>query len=118
MSESSLIPERQLSLSPGLAATIGLEETILLQHLQAQFEHRDPEIRDNHAWLNIPRSYLLRTLPFWDAGDLGRISRSLVDKGVLLIGSPPLHDCEYLLFAINDPVSAASPPPACPTGRS
>ena len=38
MSESSLIPERQLSFSPGLAATIGLEETILLQHLRALFD--------------------------------------------------------------------------------
>ncbi|MFT7177627.1 MAG: hypothetical protein ACJAUG_003642, partial [Halioglobus sp.] len=34
MSESSLVPERQLVFSPGLAATIGLEEAILLQHLQ------------------------------------------------------------------------------------
>ncbi len=41
MSDSSLIPERQLVFSPGLAATIGLEETILLQHLQVLLEHRD-----------------------------------------------------------------------------
>ena len=34
MSNSSLVPERQLVFSPGLAATIGLEESILLQHLQ------------------------------------------------------------------------------------
>ena len=31
MHESSLVPERQLVFSPGLAATIGLEEAILLQ---------------------------------------------------------------------------------------
>ena len=111
MSDSSLIPERQLTFSPGLAATIGLEETILLQHLQAQFEHREAEIRDNHAWLNVSRAYLLGTLPFWSAEDLGRISRSLVDKGVLLVGSPPLQDCEHLLFAVNEPVRAAPPPP-------
>ena len=111
MSDSSLIPERQLTFSPGLASTIGLEETILLQHLQAQFEHREAEIRDNHAWLNVSRAYLLGTLPFWSAEDLGRISRSLVDKGVLLVGSPPLQDCEHLLFAVNEPVRAAPPPP-------
>ena len=114
MSDSSLIPERQLTFSPGLAATIGLEETILLQHLQALFEHQASEVRDNHAWLNISRSYLMRTLPFWSAEDLGRISRSLVDKGVLLVGSPPLHDSEHLLFAINEPVAAVAPTPQAP----
>ena len=34
MSDFSLIPERQLLFSPLLAATIGLDEAILLQHLQ------------------------------------------------------------------------------------
>ena len=114
MSDSSLIPEHQLVFSPGLAATIGLEETILLQHLQALFAHHEAEIRDNHAWINISRDYLLRSLPFWNSEDLNRISRSLVDKGVLLIGSPPLLGCEHLLFAINEPVHAVAPPPAQP----
>ena len=44
MSESSLVPERQLVFSPGLAATIGLEEAILLQHLQLQFDHLESHI--------------------------------------------------------------------------
>ena len=85
MSDSSFIPERQLLFSPGLAATIGLEEAILLQHLHALFEHHDAQVRDNHAWLSVERDYLLRSLPFWSVEDLHRISRNLVDKGVLLI---------------------------------
>jgi len=104
MSGSSLIPERQLLFSPGLAATIGLEEAILLQHLQTLFEHRSAQIRDNHAWLSVERDFLLRALPFWDAEDLHRISRNLVDKGVLLIESPPLHTTNRLLFTVNEPV--------------
>ena len=111
MSEFSLIPERQLIFSPGLAATIGLEEAILLQHLQALFEHHSPQIKDNHAWLAIERGFLLRTLPFWNAEDLHRISRNLVDKGVLLIDSPPLHTTDRLVFAVNEPVQQAAPAP-------
>ena len=107
MSDSSLIPERQLVFSPGLAGTIGLEEAILLQHLQALFDHREAQVRHNHAWLSVERDFLLSTLPFWSVEDLHRISRSLVDKGVLLVESPPLHTSERLLFAINEPVSAA-----------
>ena len=119
----SLVPERQLVFSPGLAATIGLEEAILLQHLQALFEHCDADVRANRAWLRVERAYLLRTLPFWEPLDLHRITRSLVDKGVLLVESPPLHSAEVLVFAINEPAPAPSPlpvpaEPRAPTRRS
>ena len=123
MSDSSLVPERQLVFSPGLAATIGLEESILLQHLQALFDHQSPQVRDNHAWLSVDRALLLHTLPFWGIEDLQRISRSLADKGVLLIDSPPLLHSEQLVFAVNEPViEPRSRPPAAlqttPTRRS
>ena len=104
MSDSSIIPERQLVFSPGLAATIGLEEAILLQQLGELFEHREPQIENGFAWLSIERSFLLRKLPFWGPVDLHRISRALVDKGVLLVNSPPLHSTERLLFALNETV--------------
>lgn len=113
MPDSSLVPERQLVFSPGLAATIGLEEAILLQHLHSLLEHRDAKIRDNFAWFSVSRSYLLSSLPFWSVEDLHRISRSLADKGVVLIDSPPLHSCEKLSFAINEQVRS-SPAPTAP----
>ncbi|MEH6518684.1 MAG: DnaT-like ssDNA-binding domain-containing protein [Halioglobus sp.] len=122
MSDSSLVPERQLVFSPGLAATIGLEESILLQHLHAQFDLQSPQQRDGFAWLSVTRQYLLRSLPFWNAIDLHRISRSLVDKGVILIDSPPLHTEDRLLFAMNEPVRSNRepinvPPPPAPVSR-
>ncbi len=106
MSDSSFIPERQLLFSPALAATIGLEEAILLQHLKDLFLHRQAENRHGYAWLTIEREWLLDTLPFWSAIDLHRVSKSLADKGVVLIGSPPLHESEMLLFAINETQSS------------
>jgi len=125
MSDSSFIPERQLTFSPGLAATIGLEEAILLQHLQQLFEYRDAEVRRGFAWLSVQRHFLLAALPFWSAEDLHRVVRSLVDKGVLLVESPPLHSASELLFAVNEPAvdhkpTTATPatPPAPPARRS
>jgi hypothetical protein len=109
MSDSSFIPERQLLFSPALAATIGLEEAILLQHLSELFQHRKAEQRHGYAWLSIEREWLLNTLPFWTAIDLHRVSKSLSDKGLILIASPPLHEAEILLFAINESSSAARP---------
>ena len=124
MSDFSLIPERQLVFSPLLAATIGLEEAILLQHLQQLFEHNSPQIRKGYAWLSVERAFLLHTLPFWAAEDLHRISRNLADKGVLLIDSPPLHTAEQFVFALNEPVQPATspstqtPPTTVPVRRS
>jgi hypothetical protein len=123
MSDFSLIPERQLLFSPVLAATIGLEEAILLQHLQQVFEHHSPQHRNGYAWFSIERAFLLRTLPFWTVEDLQRISRGLVDKGVLLIDTPPLLTAEHLTFAVNEPATASKsatpePPPVVPARRS
>jgi hypothetical protein len=97
----SFIPEHQLAFSPALAATIGLEEAILLQHLGELFRHHRVENRDNFDWLTVERQWLLDTMPFWDVNDLQRISKSLVDKGVILLASPPLLEAERVIFAIN-----------------
>jgi hypothetical protein len=124
MPDSSLVPERQLVFSPGLAATIGLHEAILLQHLKSLFDHHPGQIREQRAWLRVERDLLLRTLPFWPVEELQRVCRSLVDKGVLLVSSPPLPESDHLLFAINERAVQAEPPavsqpaPATPTRRS
>ncbi|QIB66128.1 DnaT-like ssDNA-binding domain-containing protein [Kineobactrum salinum] len=104
MSNSSLMPEQQLVFSPSLAATIGLEEAILLQQLGGLFAHRAARHRDGFAWLAVERDQLLHSLPFWNAGDLQRIVRSLADKGVILVeaaatGGPGNH---RLVFALNE----------------
>ncbi|GAB3273438.1 DnaT-like ssDNA-binding domain-containing protein [Parahaliea aestuarii] len=108
MTDSSLVPEQQLVFSPGLAATIGLEEAILLQQLHGLLQHRPTTLREGFAWLEVERGFLLRLLPFWEAPQLHRILRSLVDKGVLLVGSPPIHSAERLLFALNEPATGSA----------
>ena len=110
MSDSSFIPERQLVFSPALAQTIGLEEAILLQHLAELFRHREAQEHRGQAWLRVERSWLLETLPFWSAVDLHRVSRSLADKGLILMESPPLHESEVLVFALNEGRSGARRP--------
>ena len=102
MSDSSFIPERPLVFSPALAQTIGLEEAILLQHLDELYQHRQVQHHKGRDWLRVERHWLLETLPFWSAIDLHRISKSLADRGLILIDSPPLHDTDVLVFVIND----------------
>lgn len=102
MSQSSLIPEHPLLISPSLAATIGLEEAVLLKQLSELVEHRSTISVQGYKWLEIERSYLEKVLPFWSSVDLHRVSKSLVDKGIILIDSPPLHTASTLKFAINE----------------
>ncbi|HAN68458.1 MAG TPA: hypothetical protein DCQ70_08195, partial [Halieaceae bacterium] len=102
MPHSSLIPEPPLVFSPGLAATIGLEEAILLQQLATLFTHRAAQLHRGYRWLRVERDFLLQQLPFWGPADLYRICQSLADKGVILVESPPLHSHPELLFAMNE----------------
>ncbi len=109
MSDSSIIPEQALVFSPGLAQAIGLEEAILLQQLADLFRHRDSQTHGGLSWLRIERDWLLNALPFWSVVDLHRVSRSLVDKGLILTESPPLLESDVLVFALNESQAAASP---------
>ena len=130
MADSSLVPERQLVFSPGLAATIGLEEAILLQQVSLEQSYSQPSIRRGLAWFTMERERLLQQLPFWSAIDLHRILRSLVDKGVILVDSPPIHSHPQLVVALNEPVTqpgqassvhaagAREPVAAAPAGRA
>ncbi|TNF09066.1 MAG: hypothetical protein EP323_00730 [Gammaproteobacteria bacterium] len=110
----SLIPEKPLVISPSLAATIGLEEAILLQTLGEVRSHHTPEAQGDHQWLTTSASQLLTLLPFWQLEDIQRITSSLRDKGVLLVASAPLRESAELRFAFNERqanVSCVSVPP-------
>lgn len=110
---ATLIHERALVISPTLAATIGLEEAVLLTllHDAAQFTPRRGQ------WYEIRKEELLRLLPFWSERDCQRISASLRDKGVLAIDSPPLDQSPCLRFALDTATPSVrypSTPPRAP----
>ncbi|MBP8924671.1 MAG: hypothetical protein KBG75_02325 [Pseudomonadales bacterium] len=96
---SSLNHERPLVISPTLAATIGLEEALLLQFLH-EFTQLIPG--EHHGqWREITKAELLRLLPFWNERDCQRVSTSLREKGVLWIDSPPLEQSACLRFCLD-----------------
>jgi len=75
-------------------------------------------------WYMIETAQLAEALPFWDGRDLQRVSNSLREKGVILIGSAPLQHDDNFKFAFNEkaapaghsrpPLSHAAAPPAEP----
>ncbi len=121
----SLIPEKPLVISPSLAATIGLEEAVLLQALNELMCHGHQEHQGGYSWLTTNPDQLLKLMPFWRLEDMQRIASSLRDKGILLIASAPLIESQELRFAFNErdgrTISAPTPaivPVARPASRA
>ena len=105
----SLIPEKPIVISPTLAATIGLEETVLLQLLQECISHGSPVSSSGFDWITLPSDKLLELAPFWGQDDFRRLSASLHEKGLLLIGGGPFTAHHDFRFAFNENSISVSP---------
>ena len=104
----SLIPDKPLVFFPHVAATLGLDEAILLQTLKEVFAHRDNEDSNGFLWTEVPGQALLEQLPFWTAADIQRISDNLRAQGVLLIGATRFDQQRPFRYAFNESVSRRS----------
>ncbi|MAJ87477.1 MAG: hypothetical protein CBD08_005385 [Cellvibrionales bacterium TMED148] len=98
----SFVPEKSISFSPTLAATIGLQEAILLQLLQECVSHNDTYLEDGLRWVKIKEEKLLELAPFWQLQDLVRWTDSLKAKGVLLLRRESNAQQKFYDFAFNE----------------
>lgn len=105
----SLIPERMLVVSPSLAATIGLEEAIVLQALNdgARPVARSAQITQAGDWSALDKAMLRKWLPFWSDLDIKRILKSLSDKGVVQFATNT-GDPEQLVYSFDANTAAQS----------
>jgi len=78
------MPEKNLTVSPQLAATIGLEEALLYQLLGELHLLKSPDA----DFLSVDPQHLMSLTPFWNETDLRRVLNNLRDKGVLHFSSP------------------------------
>jgi len=104
----SLLPERPLLLSPQLAATLGLEEALLYQLLADLQSLGRGERHGGFLWFGVECRQVQALLPFWTAQDIRRISHSLRDKGVLLVGDLPFGIDDEFRFAFNEKAAMES----------
>ena len=98
----SLIPEKPIVISPTLAATLGLEETVLLQLLQECQAHGDGVQSSGFNWVTVSGQRILSLAPFWREDDIRRLSASLHEKGLLLIGGGAFSAQQDFRFAFNE----------------
>lgn len=99
---SSLIPERPLLISPTLAATIGLEEAVLLHVLSELLLQHPPQWHQQRRWAEIPEASLCKALPFWSFSQVMKVLQSLQDLGLVLCEPAPGR-IQCRMLAINQP---------------
>jgi len=119
---SSLIPERPLLISPMLAATIGLEEAVLLHVVSEMLLQHPAVIRQQRRYAELTDTDLAAALPFWTLPDIKRVQKSLQELGLLLL-EPVAGRTDTVLVAINQQLpggkTAASPRARAPAaGKS
>ena len=76
MPPASLIPDRQLTFSPELAETIGLEEAILLQALGGH-------LNDAEDWTPLSLTTMQKALSFWSLDHIAALIAKLVALGII-----------------------------------
>ena len=100
---SSLLPERPLVISPTLAATIGLEEAVMLQSLAEVISHR-PNLKrpaSTLQWVELSGENMLALFPFWAVIDIRRIQASLQNLGLIVLEAIPKSESSFFI-AIDD----------------
>ena len=102
--KSTLLPERPLIISPTLAATIGLEEAVMLQVLAELINGKEICQRATNPsleWAALSDSDFQTAFPFWATVDIRRVQNSLQNLGLIVI--EPIADTRSSYYAIDDP---------------
>lgn len=111
---SSLLNERPIVISPTLAATIGLEEAILLSLLQ-DFAL----LRDRHQdWQEVLLEEILQLAPFWNEDKLRTLAGHLQQQGIIELETPRLQPDLRLRFSLHSGNAAAKPVAKTPAAKT
>lgn len=92
MPSHPLFSDKTIALSATLAATIGLEEAVLLTVLN------DAARLQSQSWARLGNHALRQHLPFWDDVSIRNVLRSLVDKGLISVQGPMFPDAEGVIY--------------------
>ena len=96
MASHPLFSDKIIALSSTLAATIGLEEALLLTVLN------DAACSQAGPVYQVSTAALRQQLPFWDDISVRRVLNSLLDKGLLQLQGPGFADASVLSFAYSE----------------
>lgn len=111
MPRHPLFNDTTISLSATLAATIGLNEAILLTVLN------DAASLQSQPWARFSSQVLRQQLPFWDDATIRTVLQSLISNGLVQVKGALFPDADTLFFSFGNhqatptaPAGAASRP--------
>ena len=111
---SAAFVERQLLVSPSLAATLGLEAALLYQLLAEWLPLLDSRESQGIQWYIIDKQRLNKQLPFWDMDKIEEVLRTLNDQGLIIIGAALMSNAQNIRLAFTQAKSAAPAVQASP----
>jgi DnaD/phage-associated family protein len=86
MATRLLLDEEPLVVLPSLAASVGLNESIILQQLHYWLE-RSNHIYEGHKWVYNTYEEWQEQFPFWSVSTIRRIISKLEEKGLIIVGN-------------------------------
>lgn len=92
-----LISEQTITISANLAATIGLDEAVLLAVLNnaASLQHQN--------WARLKSNTLRKQLPFWDDAKIQQVMQSLISNGLIVFNGPLFPQADGIIYNFNQP---------------
>lgn len=98
---SAAFVERQLLVSPSLAATLGLEAALLYQLLAEWLPLLDSRESQGIHWYIIDKQRLNKQLPFWEMSKIEEVLRTLNDQGLIIIGAALMSNAQNIRIAFT-----------------
>jgi DnaD/phage-associated family protein len=86
MATRLLLDDEPLVILPSLAATVGLNESIILQQLHYWLE-RSTNVHEGHKWVYNTYEEWQEQFPFWSVSTIRRIITKLEEKELIIVGN-------------------------------
>jgi hypothetical protein len=106
---STPLPERLLTISPSLAATIGLEAALLYQLLTEWRHFLEGRALQGQRWYLLDKQLLEEQLPFWQWQETEQTLQTLHEQGLIVLGSTLNSRSANIRFALPAETPLAAP---------
>lgn len=106
MPSHPLISDQTITFSATLAATIGLDEAVLLAVLN------NAASLQSQSWARLNSNTLRKQLPFWNDAKIVQAMQSLISKGLIAFNGPLFPQAEGIIYNFHQPAAVNQAPSA------
>lgn len=112
MPSHPLISDQTITFSATLAATIGLDEAVLLAVLN------NAASLQSQNWARLNSNTLRKQLPFWNDAKIQQVMHNLMNKGLIAFNGPLFPQAEGIIYNFHQPATVQAPQPSAPAPKA